>query len=483
LRDVIAVTALVIAAMLEPWGTAVSIGLIIAAVVLTGRVRLTSPPVLAVALGVTLALISSEPRGNDQFGAPLIALAICFIVHVIDGMFARLQLRKLLRPSGSPAPPVAGSPSTASANDQLSSGTFKRSEDIARYTMHMDHQHEGSRKESKVLYEGNRFIGAGDPLRTETLTVAVEKPLEDRIKFFRASDLLDYISDHIQSQGEARQHTQGLAYSPISGNGAGDKDAWTASDLTYGIPALIVDQVIAVPAAGIKKLPLLPVLMRDIDRYTHSFGDQAGSTADGSPSAYPARHYVRAVTTAWDGQLVVSLYVSAALQGHYLRMIMRPYIITPIAQDLQMADIVADMSRPALFAQSLIETTHRFLDIATAIHNMGRRDKAGDDEQLDPPRIMSPRERYSQVYATNMHHVEDADRIIQVMELKIFEVTETFLKNQGVDTKDYEQQVQILIQNSVIAGHDISLNNSSIKAGPSVPKNSGGPGETKADGK
>ena len=53
---------------------------------------------------------------------------------------------------------------------------------------------------------------------------------------------------------------------------------------------------------------------------------------------HPERHYLRASAASWDGQLVASVYVSAALQGHCLRVVVRPYVLAPIVSDLRAAD-------------------------------------------------------------------------------------------------------------------------------------------------
>ena len=44
-------------------------------------------------------------------------------------------------------------------------------------------------------------------------------------------------------------------------------------------------------------------------------------------------------------------------------------------------------------------------------------------------------------YIENMHQAEDANRIVAILEQKIFRVTMDFLKNHNIDIGEYEKQV------------------------------------------
>jgi hypothetical protein len=489
LRDSLAVLTLISAVMLDPWGTLISIGLIAAVVAFTGRIRITSPLVIGAGLGLTLALLSSWPHGSDPFTVPLVALAICFLAYVIDGMLARLLLRNVLRQepaaqgseisSMTEPQSVLTSPAVNSATDFLPSG--------GTGSVNLNGQERSAGKIGYVYYEKNRILGAGNPLPTARLTVPVDKPIDQEIRFFRASELLDYIERHLRSQGEADGQRHGFAYPPISLNTVDGEFTRQAVPLTYGLPALEVDQVLAVPAADIKKMPLLPVLIRDLDDGANRSVSHP-QAIDTSPSQHPSRHYVRARTTAWDGQLVISLYVSAALQGHYLRLTLRPYMVMPIAPDLRVGDAVRDTSWLALLVQSLTETSHRLLDIAVSAHYIGRHKDDDDISRPTSPNILTARERYAEAVTTNMHHIEDAERTVEIMQMKVSKVAEAFLKKHGIDTSEFDRQVQIMIQNiqnSLVAGGDVSLNNSDFRPGNANNNtNPGGGGDgTKPGGK
>ena len=87
------------AAFLDPWGTAVALGVILLVIFLVGRVRLRSPVVLAVALGVTLALVSDGARERASFTVPLICLAACFVIYMGDILWSVWQVRKMWPPT------------------------------------------------------------------------------------------------------------------------------------------------------------------------------------------------------------------------------------------------------------------------------------------------------------------------------------------------------------------------------------------------
>jgi hypothetical protein len=174
-----------------------------------------------------------------------------------------------------------------------------------------------------------------------------------------------------------------------------------------------------------------------------------------SPSVHPQRNYMRTITASWDGQLVVSLYVSTALQGHYLQVVVRPYILAPIISELKSVDDLVERNVFIRTCAALRITATQFSVAASWLRGMTGKKRRR--KQKEPrPNARSTRERYAQLYTDNMNQTDDADRIIKIVELKIAAVTMEYLKSRNVDTGEYEKNVVFSIQNQVIGGGTIN---------------------------
>ena len=159
-----------------------------------------------------------------------------------------------------------------------------------------------------------------------------------------------------------------------------------------------------------------------------------------------------ATTVSWDGQLVVSIYVSAALQGHYLHMMIRPYVLAPVVSELRSADKLLKR-HPLVRACSAVRLTAgefagATMTIRTLLRNPRKRPKTKDPR----PAGRSTRERYALRYLENMHQKDDAQRIIRIVERKILAVTVEYLQKCNISTGEYEAQIIYNIENHVIGG-------------------------------
>ena len=131
------------------------------------------------------------------------------------------------------------------------------------------------------------------------------------------------ISRHLLSQSAGDGQVHGYAYKPLAANGTGPLPH-EPGHFSYALPNLDVTSVILSPIPEPDQLPHSPVSVIRLNYRDVPSDDELLDLADRSPSAHSERHYLRASTSSWDGQLVASVYVNLALQGHYLRVIMRP---------------------------------------------------------------------------------------------------------------------------------------------------------------
>ena len=223
IRDAAAVIALACAAFLAPWGTAITLGAVLLVIMVVGRVRLSSPLVLAVVLGVMLALVSDGIRERASFEAPLICLGVFFLIYMADILWSVRQVRKVWR---DPALGRSGaSPSADRAVPPRETGEAPASGGGGP-----GGSHEGSAvvRPRQVYYDKGGIVGAGTPFTPLPLTVPLDKRKDkaEDIDEFTAAALLAHIAGHIFTQGAGDGQMHGYAHGPLSeGDGRAPGDA------------------------------------------------------------------------------------------------------------------------------------------------------------------------------------------------------------------------------------------------------------------
>jgi hypothetical protein len=372
----------------------------------------------------------------------LISLGVCFLIYLGDIIWSLRQVEKLSRKP----PPLETLESAAEEITVEPPALWPTVEGRWGEFVTLGRINAGDTlADTRVYYDKDGIIGAGASSNPFPLTIPLDNPLnEDReMAEFTARELLTHIKRQIISQGVGDGKIDGHAYSPGSVND--DQTFPAAVHFTYGLPDLRVDTVIATPFPRAKKYAILPIGLVHLD---------TGETtaADRSPSAHPDRRYVRAITVSWDGQLVVSVYVSAALQGHYLHVMIRPYVLAPITSELKSADILLERQVFIRACMAVQLTARGFAMAASTIRTLtGKRRKR---ENARNPRLpgRSTRERYAQRYLENMNQEEDAQRIIRILERKIAAATMDYLRKCNIGTGEYEAQIIYNIENHAIGG-------------------------------
>ncbi|MEU4097920.1 hypothetical protein [Streptomyces sp. NPDC026673] len=171
-----------------------------------------------------------------------------------------------------------------------------------------------------------------------------------------------------------------------------------------------------------------------------------------SPSSVPDRLYLRAQCITWDGQVVVSVFVHAALEAGELRLTVRPHVMTPLYNELRVTAAPANKRRMRLVgwlaAQSLVDAAAGPAALWRLAARTGKPSE-GRAEEKDP---VSLRDRYSTEEVSDMHQSDDAKRHVVLMQSCVFRAVADYLKQQGVDTTAYEQQVAVVINNILVYG-------------------------------
>jgi hypothetical protein len=174
-----------------------------------------------------------------------------------------------------------------------------------------------------------------------------------------------------------------------------------------------------------------------------------------SPSSVPDRLYLRAQCVSWDGQVVVTLFVHAALEAGELRLTLRPHVMTPLYNELRVTGNPVNRRGMRLYGwvavQALLDAGHGPITLWRRVARLalGVRPDDGRAEEKDP---VSLRDRYSIEEVTDMHQADDAYRHVVLMQTCVFRTVSAYLEERGVDTAAYERQVAAVITNIQVYG-------------------------------
>jgi hypothetical protein len=415
LRDLALGSLLLTSVVLAPFGTAA--WLLLGAFLLIlpwawKRWRRHRRPIAWLLALYSLIVVAVAVHGGGEargLMTPIAALVGDLIVYYIDSVASWFQIRRI---PGSPEKGASSRPCTK----PLSTG-FAAADRAAR--------------ENVVVYERGRIIGAGENFGKHTLTVPIDEPAEGkRVEPFLASDLLRFISDHLRGQG-------------------------VADSITHALPDLQVDRVLALPIKSIREAP-----NRIDDELLHGM-------LVNPPSGSSERVYARAQATTWHGEVVGTIFVSVALEGRYLRLVVLPYVLGPIVPELRVADAIVKRSLPAHLLVSLPIAVREFslavrairaraVAVAARLNREQRRQPVFTVDKKQP-KTMTLRERYSVKTSSDLHQAEDGTRIIQIMEQRVFSVTEIFLKDRGIATHTFQQQANQVLNSYVIIGSNNNM--------------------------
>jgi hypothetical protein len=459
LRDIAALGVVTTAIILQPLGTLIVVLLFLVPLMATARRKVPPGVPVGIVLAILLAVAAVNPSPRNLFFVPLIAFATLFLIATVDLLWSAHRVRGLWRQT---------------------SAVPARTPDS-----------------SVVYYNKRGFIGSGVASSAFPLTVPLDKA-KDKTKPVHdvtAAKLLAYIGHHLATQGVNDDQPHGYAHDPATATSLPAEptpadDGASPRHFTYGLPYLDVDQVVAVPVPPTRKVPLTRFSRLSLNYAEHPAVADMHRTVDKSPSDFPYRHYTRAITASWDGQLVVSVFVSAALQGHFLQVVIRPYLIAPIGADLKAADSLVGRPHVALILSCLAMSARQFLRAAERVNGIARRGVASRSESAEAesvkPDLLSIRERYAQPATDHIYHSEDAARLITLMEEKVIRATMRYLEICNVDVIESEARIMnTFVQNTINgAGNivvDSTISQSTMTAtsgqGNATTNDSGGSGK------
>ncbi|UGQ14846.1 hypothetical protein LO772_15490 [Yinghuangia sp. ASG 101] len=188
-------------------------------------------------------------------------------------------------------------------------------------------------------------------------------------------------------------------------------------------------------------------------------GLDAVAAGHANPAAEVARRYIWARINAWNGNLIASVLVHFAYEGGFLRVTVRPHVMAPLNPAVASLTVRA----PNTLKWMGVAGLQSIGDIGAGVVNLMRRGKKAGPE-LDPGNgPVSLREVYSLRWIDDMHMNDDARYYVQMMQRRVFDSTETFLRDHNVDIAQYREQSAAIYNFGVMNGGVIS---GSVQAAP-----------------
>ena len=97
IRDLAAIAVVAACLIIEPWGTAITLGIVAAIFIYAGRAGFFLLLLTAVTVCVALALVNGSTKERLALGPPLACLAGCFIIYLADVLLSIHHVRKIWR--------------------------------------------------------------------------------------------------------------------------------------------------------------------------------------------------------------------------------------------------------------------------------------------------------------------------------------------------------------------------------------------------
>ena len=175
-----------------------------------------------------------------------------------------------------------------------------------------------------------------------------------------------------------------------------------------------------------------------------------------------ARRFLCARMVSWDGELVACIFVGVAYENYFLRLIVRPQVMTPL--DPRIRETIESQMKPGRWE------AHRSC-LALAAEDVGRALVRPLQGRLAAPvpagdtgaKVVSLREAYAIPFMDDMLQDDDARRYIAMMSGRVFGSVEGFLMDHNVDLTSFQAQINVLINQGIMAGGDVV--NSPVQSG------------------
>ncbi|MET8634294.1 hypothetical protein [Streptomyces sp. NPDC004680] len=316
---------------------------------------------------------------------PFVLASAVALVYVIDGVVARSARGQVSRDSG-----------TRERLPSVGSRARRRVEAV------------GTRQNGTALpYDDQcRFIGAGQEARGGAEIRVPLRPAqpERSVVALRDTEVLESIGAALTAAGHAEGRVDN-------------------ADRTAPLPGFSVARVMALPA----------------DLWLKRSRSGAGtSDMTGGPDR-PERPWLRAQCVSWQGQVVASLFVHAALQARELRLTLRPQVMAPLPPVPEPAGAAA--------LEGLRGAAGLWLMLWRQIRKAPARE-AEDPAEHDGP--LSLRDALSLTEVSDLHQKGSAERHIELMQTAVLSALETLLEHHGCTTEAFHDRHTVMASIQVL---------------------------------
>ncbi|WP_405944304.1 hypothetical protein [Streptomyces sp. NBC_00932] len=249
---------------------------------------------------------------------------------------------------------------------------------------------------------------------------------------------------------------------------------------THALPNCDVAEFLGVPQSRWKKLG------RDAEGSAKAWWPEANemcTEAREAPTGHFSRRYLAAQVVSWDGQIVVTVFAHAALEGNTLHFVTRPHILAPLlpsvnvvpAKGWELARKLAEAPLHAFgdtveLAIRLYNTIGRGLGLLSAVVTA-----AAIVPQKDNGLPVSLREYCGRVTTEDMHQTEDVQRYVSILQTRMFSTVSAFLADHGLAIGEFQRQAIAITQN-FISGDNNQVNTGNL--GGSMHHQGNRPGPT-----
>ncbi|MFD4316891.1 hypothetical protein [Streptomyces sp. NPDC058548] len=253
---------------------------------------------------------------------------------------------------------------------------------------------------------------------------------------------------------------------------------------THALPHCDIFETLAVPQSRWKKIPRKPgrkpgALRRALDG-TWPEAREMIEEGRKAPSGHHSRRYLAAQVVDWEGQVIVTVFAHAALEGKTLHFVTRPHVMAPLddkarsesakgwdlAEKILLTPVHALGDTAALVRRShagLIRTLN--VVVGGLLGQFAQQQTAAvldKTEQKDNGEPVSLREHCALDAPEDMHQVEDAARHISILQSRMFSTVSAFLDDHGVYTGEFRRQAQEVVTQFFISGDHNQVNTGTV---------------------
>ncbi|WP_328904889.1 PRA1 family protein [Streptomyces sp. NBC_00234] len=248
---------------------------------------------------------------------------------------------------------------------------------------------------------------------------------------------------------------------------------------THALPNCDVAEFLGIPQNRWKKLS------RDVDGNAKAEWPEATemcTEAREAPTGHFSRRYLAAQVVSWDGQIVVTVFAHAALEGNTLHFVTRPHVLAPLLPSVDAGPAKGwELARKV--AEAPLHACGDTVELAVRLYNIIGRGlgllsaavtAAAIVPQKDDGMPVSLREHCSRVTTEDMHQTEDVQRYVSILQTRMFSTVGAFLSDHGLAIGEFQRQAVAITQN-FISGDNNQVNTGNLGGSMHQQGNSPGP--------